>query len=188
MWNNNTPPLTCRRQITLSKFNEICQWAIPKQTSTISMHIPSLVKIHWYLLKLSSRNENTDISQADNSIIDQICPSAIPNQISTISMHTPSLVKINWYLLKLSSGNENTDVSRADNSVKNWRNLPVNIPKPDLYNINAHTVWWNSTEIYSSYRPETKIWMGGRTDGGTHGQPLDTIIPCHYRVVGYKNK
>ena len=24
------------------------------------MHIPSLVKIHWHLLKSSSRNENTD--------------------------------------------------------------------------------------------------------------------------------
>ena len=33
-----------------------------------AVHIPSLVKIHWYLVKLSSRNENTDMSQADNSV------------------------------------------------------------------------------------------------------------------------
>ena len=38
-------------------FNEICPLAIPNQISTISMHIPSLDKIHWCLLKLSSGNE-----------------------------------------------------------------------------------------------------------------------------------
>ena len=26
----------------------------------------------------------------------------------------------------------------ADNSVKNWQNLPMSNPKPDLYNINIH--------------------------------------------------
>ena len=30
-------------------------------------------------------------------------------------------------------------MSRADNSVKNWRNLPISNPKPDLHNINVHT-------------------------------------------------
>ena len=30
-------------------------------------------------------------------------------------------------------------VSRADNSVKNWRNLLISNPKPDLHNINAYT-------------------------------------------------
>ena len=30
------------------------------------MHIASLVEIQWDLLKLSSRNENTDMLQADN--------------------------------------------------------------------------------------------------------------------------
>ena len=47
----------CLRQITPSKFDEICPLAIPNQISTISMHIPSLVKIHWCLLMLSSGNE-----------------------------------------------------------------------------------------------------------------------------------
>ena len=50
-------------------------------------------------------------------------------------------------------------VSRADNSVKNWpKNLPISNPKPDLHNINAHTVWWKSIDVYSSYHLETKIW------------------------------
>ena len=69
------------------------------------MHIPSLVKIDWYLLKLSFRNKNTDVLQVDNSVrIDEICPIAVLNQISTISMHIPSFI-----LLKLSTGNKNMD-------------------------------------------------------------------------------
>ena len=39
-----------------------------KQIFTKSMHIPSVVKIHWCLLKLSSGNENTGVSRADNSV------------------------------------------------------------------------------------------------------------------------
>ena len=42
----NTPPF---KQITLSKFDEICPLAIPNQISTVSIHIPTLVKIHWCL-------------------------------------------------------------------------------------------------------------------------------------------
>ena len=38
-------------QITPSKFDENHPLAIPNQISTISMHIPSLEKIHWCLLK-----------------------------------------------------------------------------------------------------------------------------------------
>ena len=30
-------------------------------------------------------------------------------------------------------------MSQADTSVKNWQNLPINHPKPDRHNINAHT-------------------------------------------------
>ena len=44
------------------------------------MQIPSLVKIHWYPLKLS-RNENMDVSKADK--IDEICPSAINTNAHT---------------------------------------------------------------------------------------------------------
>ena len=42
----------CLGQITPSKIDEICPLAIPNQISTISMHIPSLVKMPCYLLKL----------------------------------------------------------------------------------------------------------------------------------------
>ena len=52
----------CLGHITLSKFDKICPLAIPNQISTISMHIPSMVKIHWCLLRLSSGNENMDVS------------------------------------------------------------------------------------------------------------------------------
>ena len=131
--------------------------------------------------------------------------------MSTISIHIPSLVKIQ--LFRLSSGKENMDVWRADNSVINLRNSPICNPKPDVYNINAHTKfgenpliftqvivrkgkkngrggqitrskinkifplaipnqnstiskhipsWRKSIDIYTSYRPETKIWPFGR--------------------------
>ena len=99
-------------QITLSKIDKICLSAILKQISIISMHTPSLVKIYWYLLKLSSGNENMDLSWADMSTlskIDKICPLTIRNQISTISTHTLSWVKIHWYFFKLSSGNKIMD-------------------------------------------------------------------------------
>ena len=37
------------------------------------------------------------------------------------------------------SWNENMEVLPADYSVKNWRNLLISNPEPDLHNINAHT-------------------------------------------------
>ena len=67
MLNYKTPPFG-QIHITLSKFDEICPLAIPDQISTISMHIPSLVKISPCLLKLSSRNEKngwTDVQLTD---------------------------------------------------------------------------------------------------------------------------
>ena len=54
-------------------------------------------------------------------------------------MHVPSVVKIPWHLLKLSFRNENMGMSQADNSVEIWQNLPISNPKPEFYNINAHT-------------------------------------------------
>ena len=121
----------CFGQVTPLKFDEIFPLAIRNQISTISMHIPSLVKTHWCLFKLSSGNENMGASRADNSItIWQICLLAIPDQISTISMHIPSLVKIHWCLLKLSSGNEKqtdvrlTDVCSHERVVVGWLCVP----------------------------------------------------------------
>ena len=46
------------------KIEKIFPLAIPNQTSTISMHILSLVII----LKLSSGNENMDVWQVDNFV------------------------------------------------------------------------------------------------------------------------
>ena len=50
-------------------------------------------------------------------------------------------------------------MSRAHNSIKNWRNLPISNPKPDIHNINAYIVWWKSIEIYSNYCLETNMRM-----------------------------
>ena len=66
-------------------------------------------EIHWHLLKLSFRNKNMDISQADNTVKNrQICRLAIPNQISTISVYIPS------FEIYSSSRNENIDGQTDD--------------------------------------------------------------------------
>ena len=55
-------------QKTLSKIekvDEICPLAVPKEISTNQCTHQVLEKIHRYLLKLSNRNENTDVSRAD---------------------------------------------------------------------------------------------------------------------------
>ena len=50
-------------------------------------------------------------------------------------------------------------MSRAGNSVKHWRNLPISNPKPDFLPYQCMCqVWLKSLDIYSSYRPGTKIW------------------------------
>ena len=66
-----------------------------------------------------------------------------------MSMHIASLVKIPCYLLKLQSGNKNMGVSLADNSVKNWRNLLISNPKPDLHNINAHAKFGENPLLFT---------------------------------------
>ena len=151
-------------QVSLSKIDEICPLAIPNQISTISIHIPSLVKIHWYLLKLSSRNKNlTYCRQIMLSKIDEICPLAISSQITTISMHIQCLVKIHWHLRKLSSGNENMDLMKFDH----WQSQ-TRFP---LYQC-KHQVQWNSENplIFT----QVIIWkwkygqMDGQTDRWTH--------------------
>ena len=90
-------------------------------------------------------------------------------------MHIASLVKIPCYLLKVSSGNENMGVSRADNSVKIWRNLHISNPKPDLYNINAHTKFGDNplmfTQVIIRKRKTDGRMYDGRTDGQIHGRP-----------------
>ena len=121
------------------------QITILKQILIIAMHIASLVKRPCYLLKLSSRNENMDVSRADNSVKNwQNWPLAIPNLISLLSIHTASLVKIPCYLLKLSSGNENMGVSRADNSVKI---CPLATPN-QISLMSMHIASWKKIRCY----------------------------------------
>ena len=80
----------------VSWFNpgQILQLAIPKQISTISMHIPSLVisnNYQSYRLEMKIRTCRGQMTLSKN---DEICPSAIPDQISTKEMHIPRFVKI----------------------------------------------------------------------------------------------
>ena len=99
------------------------------------------------------------------------------------------LTTILQYLLKLSSGNKNTGMFRVDNSVKNWRNLPISNPKPDLYNINVHIkfveIHWNFLKLSSGNENMDDRIYDRRMDGCTDVQH-EIIIPCHYCVAGYK--
>ena len=165
------------------------------------MPTSSLVKIHWYLLKLSSGNGQITLSK-----INEICPLTIPNQISTISMHTPSLVKIHLHLLKLSSEKQKyrqTDGRTTDRPFYEtvfvrlsidlsliFSNPTVQIFNPTMAILTPQ--WQNkcneplNVKFYSN--PNTRMSHGHvRTDGQTHGQPHNTIIPNHYCVAGYKN-
>ena len=177
-------------QITPSKIDEISPIAIPKQISTISMHTPSLVTIHWYLLKLSSRNENTNVSRADNSVeYWRRLPISNPKpDLHNINVHTKFSENSSYYPeIKILT-------YRGQITVKNWRNLPNNNLKPDLYIYQSTPQVWRKSIIYSSYRPETKIRTGGRTDGRMYGRwtdghtdsQRDTTKPRHCRAAGYK--
>ena len=81
-------------------------------------------------------------------------------------------------------------VSRADNSVKNWQNLPISNPKPELTNINAHTKFGENPLMFTQViirKRKTDGQMDNRqTDGLNDDQP-ETILPHHYCVAGYKN-
>ena len=55
-------------------------------------------------------------------------------------------------------------VSQADNSVKNWRNLPISNPKPDLHNMNAHTKFGENPLMFTQVII-LKLKKDGRTDG-----------------------
>ena len=39
--------------------------------------------------------------------------------------------------------------TRAYNSIKIWRNLTISYPKPDLYNINAHTQLYENPLMFT---------------------------------------
>ena len=125
------------------------QITILNQIWIISMHIASLVKRPCYLLKLSSRNENMGMSQADKSVkIWWNLPISNSKADLLMSIHIASLVKLP-YLLKLLSGNDIMGMSRAHNSVKIWRNLPINNPKPDLLNVNAYSKFGENSLLFT---------------------------------------
>ena len=46
------------------------------------------------------------------------------------------------------------DVLQAVNSVKNWQNLPISNPKPDLHSNNAHTKFRENPLILT----QVNIW------------------------------
>ena len=79
-------------------------------------------------------------------------------------------------------------VSQADNFHKNWRNMPISNPKPDLYNINAHTKFGENplmfTQVIIRKRKTDGRTTDARIDGLTDDQ-RETIIPRHYCVAGY---
>ena len=133
MLNYNPPPLLCGGHITLSNIDEICPLAIPIQNSIISMHIPSLVKIHWCIFKISVKYwRNLPISN--------------PNPELNNIIHIPSLVTIHWRILKIT-------LSNIDEI------CPLAIPIQNSIISYTYQVWWKSIDVYSSYHPETKIWV-----------------------------
>ena len=81
-------------------------------------------------------------------------------------------------------------MSRADNS-----DLSINNPKPDLYNINAHTKLGENSLMVTQViiqkqntdRQTYHSLTEGQMDRHTNVQ-CETIIPLHYRVVGYDMK
>ena len=239
MWNDNTRPLLCHGEITLSNIDEMYPVAIPNQTSTISMHKYQVgwksTEIYYIIvLKIIALKWKYGMPQADNSVknwlnlpisnpkpdlyssnahtkfgvsplniyasycqetkimtccgqitlskFDKICPLAIPNRISRTSMHTPSwnplifnqVIVWKWKIWHV--------VERSLSKIAElW---PSAIPNQILTIIYQCTyqVWWKSTDIHSSYYPETKI----QTDGHMDDQ-RETITPGHYCVAGYKN-
>ena len=141
-----------------------------------AMHIPSSVKIHWYWLKLSSRNDYTHMLRADNSVKNwrNLPISNLKPDLHNIKVHTEfgenSLIFTKVIIRKWKFGH------RWQKTVKNWRNLPINNPKPELYNINANTNFGeNPLTFTQDIILKRKIWTDGRTtDGRTDGTNTQT--------------
>ena len=68
-------------------------------------------------------------------------------------------------------------MSRADNSIKNWRNLPISNPKPDLHSINAHTKFVEKPLLFTQVIIR-KRKMDRRTDGCSSNSGLGAM--SHY--------
>ena len=119
-----------------------------------------LLKINCCLLNLSPETKILTCRGQVTVKIDKI----YPNQIFTISMHTSVWwISINVY--SSSSGNEKSDVLRTDNSVKDWRNLLISNPQPDLHSINTHTTFGEISLTFAQVIIRKRKWW--RTDGRT---------------------
>ena len=169
----------CLGQITPSKIEEICPLAIPNQISTTSLHVPSLVKIHWCLLKFSSGNEKRTDGHMDDqreTIIPchycvagykngngTMCPTR-SEKFRTSENFSRQWPMSNWIpainahtkfgknpliFSQVIVQKENTGMSLADSAVKNWQNLPISNPKPDPHIINAHTKFGKNPLIFT---------------------------------------
>ena len=182
--NDNSPPVYCHEEITLSKIDEMYPIAIPNQISTISMHISSWVNICWDLLKLLSWNETMVVSrQITLSKIDEICPW----QSRTRSPQPQCTYQVWWKSIDIYSSYRpemKILTCRGQITVKNWWNLPISKSQTRSPQYQCtYQVWWKSIEIHSlSSRNEN---TDGRTYGHTDDQ-RETILPGHYRVAGYK--
>ena len=183
----------CRKQITLSKIDKICLLANPNQISTMAM-----VKIHWYVLKLSSGNKTTDVSMAVNYVKhwwNEPTNNPIPD-LYNINAHT----KIGENPLKFTRvivRNKKNQTYRGQISLsKNDEFSPLAIPN-QISTISMHIpslmkIHWHSLKL-SSGNKNTDGWVEGRTtdrrtyrrtDGQTDGHTDDhreTIRPRHYR-------
>ena len=133
------------------------------------MHVPSLVKIPWHLLKLSSGKQK--YGRVSGKIWRNLPISNPKPDLYNINAHTKfgenPLMFTQVIIRKLKYGRG----SGRYNSVKIWWNLPISNPKPDLHNINAHTkfgeIHWCLLKLSSGNETRTD----GRTDGQTHGHP-----------------
>ena len=91
------------------------------------------------------------VSWGDNSVkINETNPIAIPNQISTISMHISFGENSSIFTQVIVWIRKYGCVCRWQITlIKNWRNLPISYPKPDLYNINAHPKFGEKPLIFT---------------------------------------
>ena len=130
MWNDNTTPLSSPGQITLSKIDEYCQWAIPNQISTISMHISDWVKnLEIYSSYCPETKIRMCCRQTTRSKVDEICPLTIQSRSSQYQCkHQVWWKSIDIYYI-YHPDIKKKDLSWAETSVKNWRNFPISNPK-----------------------------------------------------------
>ena len=68
-------------------------------------------------------------------------------------------------------------MSQTDNSVKIWQNFPINNPKPDLHNINAHTKLHENPLMFTQVlirKQKMDRWTDGRmTDRRLDGRTTE---------------